>query len=104
MPTDSSGDEYPPWLKVLDADDLQFLLKFLVTSGSLKDLATEYAVSYPTIRQRLDRLIAKVVAANDTRAESEFHRKLRVLVADGRLPANLAKELLTAHRKSLSQE
>ena len=52
--------------------------------GSLKDLASEYQVSYPTIRGRLDRLIAKVQAAEDPRISDPFVRKLQILVADGR--------------------
>jgi hypothetical protein len=79
---------------------VQFLRRFLVSSGSLKAMAEEYGVSYPTVRGRLDRLIAKAQAAEDPRITDPFERKLRVLVADARLPAALAKELLEAHRAS----
>jgi hypothetical protein len=71
-----------------------------VSSGSLKAMAEEYGVSYPTVRGRLDRLIAKAQAAEDPRITDPFERKLRVLVADARLPAALAKELMEAHRAS----
>jgi hypothetical protein len=90
----------PAWLAVLDDEDLQFLRRFLVSSGSLKALAEEYGVSYPTVRGRLDRLIAKAQAAEDPKVTDPFERKLRVLVADARMPAALAKELLEAHRAS----
>lgn len=90
----------PPWLAVLDEEDLQFLRRFLVSSGSMKALAEEYGVSYPTVRGRLDRLIAKAQAAEDPRVTDPFERKLRVLVADARMPAALARELLEAHRAS----
>jgi hypothetical protein len=90
----------PPWLSALDDEDLQFLRRFLVSSGSLKAMAEDYGVSYPTVRGRLDRLIAKAEAAEDPRITDPFERKLRVLVADARLPAALAKELLEAHRAS----
>jgi hypothetical protein len=83
---------------VLDDEDRQFLRRFLVSSGSLKALAEEYGVSYPTVRGRLDRLIAKVQAAEDPKVTDPFERKLRVLVADARMPAALARELLEAHR------
>lgn len=94
----------PAWLEQLDDEDLQFLRRFLLASGSLKDLAAEYGISYPTVRGRLDRLIAKVQAAEDPRATDEFHRKLQVLIADGRLPAPLARELLAVHRMVLRHE
>jgi hypothetical protein len=88
----------PPWLEVLDEDDLQFLKRFVLSSGSLKALCDEYEVSYPTLRSRLDRLISKVRAADDPKAADSFQRKLHVLVADGKLPAALARELWKAHR------
>jgi len=91
------------WLAALDDEDLQFLRRFLLGSGSLKDLAAEYGVSYPTVRARLDRLIAKVRAAEEPRIQDPFERKLRLLVADLKLPAHLAKELLEAHRASLQK-
>ncbi|MGL4549578.1 MAG: DUF2089 family protein [Gemmataceae bacterium] len=91
-------DRVPAWLAALDDEDLQFLRRFLVSSGSLKELAEAYGVSYPTLRGRLDRLIAKVTAAEEPGARDEFERRLRVLVADGKLVAALARELLAAHR------
>ena len=90
----------PTWLEVLETDDLEFLRRFLLASGSLKELAGEYQVSYPTIRGRLDRLIAKVRAAEDPKINDPFVRKLRILVADGALPQALARELLEAYRQS----
>jgi hypothetical protein len=90
----------PAWLEVLEPDDLEFLKRFLLASGSLKDLAREYEVSYPTIRGRLDRLIAKVQVALDPKINDPFVRKLRILVADGVLPQGLARELLDAHREA----
>lgn len=46
-----------PVLARLDDDDQAFVLSFLQSSGSLKDLTRRYGVSYPTIRNRLDALI-----------------------------------------------
>ena len=89
------------WLDALEEEDVQFLRRFLLSSGSLKALAEEYGVSYPTLRGRLDRLIAKVRAAEDPRITDPFERKLRMLVADARLPSPLARELLEAHRAAL---
>lgn len=100
MADESSGRELPAWLRVLDDEDLHFLRRFLVGSGSLKALAQEYGVSYPTVRARLDRLISKVQAAEDPRVADPFERKLRLLVADGELSPALAKDLLAAHREN----
>jgi hypothetical protein len=91
----------PAWLAALGEEDLEFLRRFLLTSGSLKALAEEYGVSYPTLRGRLDRLIAKVKAAEEPRTRDPFERRLRVLVADAQITAALARELLAAHRAAL---
>lgn len=100
----SSAVSLPAWLAVMDADDQQFLRRFLLHSGSLKAVAEEYGVSYPTVRARLDRLIAKAKAAEESRTADPFERKLKVLVADGQLSANLAKQLLDLHRDTLSRK
>jgi hypothetical protein len=91
----------PAWLAALGEEDLEFLRRFLLTSGSLKALAEEYGVSYPTLRGRLDRLIAKVKAAEEPRTRDPFERRLRVLVADAQITAAFARELLAAHRAAL---
>jgi hypothetical protein len=96
--------EIPSWFEVLNEEDRQFLKRFLLSSGSLKDLAAEYGISYPTIRTRLDRLIDKVRVADDPKPTDPFHRKLRLLVADGELSPSLAKDLLAAHRAPLSRK
>jgi hypothetical protein len=97
-------DARPAWWDVLDDEDLQFLKRFVLSSGSLKALCDEYGVSYPTLRARLDRLIAKVQAAEDPKLVDSFQRKLHVLVADGKLPAALARELWKAHRAVAEEE
>jgi hypothetical protein len=93
----------PAWVTDLAEEDLHFLRRFLLCSGSLKDLAAEYGVSYPTVRARLDRLIAKVRAAEEPRGADPLERKLRVLVADGQIPSALARELLATHRETLRE-
>lgn len=98
------GDPLPRWLEAMNDEDRQFLKRFVLASGSLKDLAAEYGISYPTVRARLDRLIAKVQAAEDPKITDPFQRKLRILVADGQLPAALAKDLLAAHRAALKHQ
>lgn len=92
--------DLPPWLEFLDEGDLQFLKRFLLCSGSLKALADEYGISYPTVRGRLDRLIAKVRAADNPKSIDSFERRLRVLVADAQVAPAIAKELLELHLAS----
>ena len=50
----------PVWMAELEDEDLTFIKKFILASGSLKEVAALYGVSYPTVRLRLDRLIQKI--------------------------------------------
>ena len=94
----------PEWIRALEVEDGQFLKRFLLASGSLKQLAEDYGISYPTVRTRLDRLILKVQAVEKNDAQDDFHRELRIQVASGQLSADLAKRLLKAHQVSLEQK
>ncbi len=58
--TTVEGDYALPLLAHLPMEDLTFVLNFLKSGGSLKDLARLYEVSYPTVRNRLDALIDKI--------------------------------------------
>jgi hypothetical protein len=91
----------PAWFEALSDEEREFVRRFVLSSGSLKALADEYGVSYPTVRARIDRLIAKVRAATDPRIADPFQRKLRVLVADGQIASETARALLEAHRSAL---
>jgi hypothetical protein len=90
----------PVWFTELDDEDREFLRRFVLASGSLKELAEGYGVSYPTIRVRLDRLIAKVRAAEDARTADPLERKVKVLVAEGVIDAGVGRQLLAAHKAS----
>ncbi len=96
-------EQRPAWLAALGEEDFVFLRRFLLHSGSLKDLAAEYGVSYPTVRSRLDRLITRVRAAEDARGADPLEQKVRILLADGQLSAAAAKELLAAHRAAVTE-
>ncbi|MDF1657751.1 MAG: DUF2089 family protein [Verrucomicrobiales bacterium] len=89
---------WPDWLSSLSDEDLNFLRRFLLHSGSLKAVASEYEVSYPTVRLRLDRLIQKVHVAEEAANLSPFERTLRLLLADQAINAETYKTLLEAHQ------
>ena len=55
----------PEWIVNLDDEDVSFIKKFLFASGSLKEMAKQYEVTYPTVRLRLDRLIQKIQISED---------------------------------------
>ena len=51
-----------PMLARLSLDEQTLLLRLFLNSGNLKALAREYSVSYPTIRNRVDDLNARIRA------------------------------------------
>lgn len=89
------------WLDFLSDEDRSFLKRFLLASGSLKETAEAYGISYPTVRLRLDRLIEKIKIADSQEVASDFERLLRLSYADGRLDHDTLKTLLEAHRREL---
>ena len=64
-------DKIPQWLLALEPEDVAFLKNFVLKSGSLKEIARLYEVSYPTVRLRLDKLIQKIELA-DQKEEEPF--------------------------------
>lgn len=93
-----------PWLEALNEEDLAFLKRFLLASGSLKEVAKGYGVSYPTVRLRLDRLIQKATVADELKTESSFERNLRILLADGAIDAATFKSIWSAHQSEINPE
>ena len=55
-----SIDIVPEWMRNLEDEDIAFIKKFILASGSLKEIAHQYGVTYPTVRLRLDKLIQKI--------------------------------------------
>lgn len=88
------------WLDFLNEEDSAFLKRFVLSSGSLKELAEAYGVSYPTIRLRLDRLIQKIEIVDSEDSADAFEKHLRGLLAEGRLERDSFKEILAAYRRN----
>lgn len=73
--------------------------RFILASGSLKALAEEYRISYPTVRLRLDRLIQKIKIFDEETIVSPFERHIRAAHADGKIDLATMKGLLEAYRE-----
>ena len=92
------------WHEELSSEDLSFIKRFVLASGSLKELASVYDVSYPTIRLRLDRLIAKVQLLDEQQDASPFERRLGLLYADGKLDEATFNTILAAARQDREEQ
>ena len=92
------AEEPPPlWIRNLTEEDCAFLKRFLLASGSLKAIAKDYGISYPTVRLRLDRLIQKVQLQEEASDLSAFERELRGLYVDGKIDIHTMRRLRSAH-------
>lgn len=89
----------PVWMAELEDEDLTFIKKFLLASGSLKEVASVYGVSYPTVRLRLDRLIQKIQLTESAEADP-YVSLVKRLAVDDKLDFDTAKILITAYRKT----
>lgn len=93
----------PDWMVNLEDEDLAFIRRFILASGSLKEVAGEYGVSYPTVRLRLDRLIQKINMS--AAAESDpYIATVKRLAVDDRLDFDTAKLLINEYKKTRREE
>ncbi len=88
----------PEWMANLDDEDVSFIKKFIVSSGSLKDIAHQYGVTYPTVRLRLDKLIKKIEISEDN-ANDAYVSLIKSLVVNDKLEYNSAKLLINEYKK-----
>ena len=64
----------PEWMANLEDEDAAFIRRFVLASGSLKEVAKQYGVTYPTVRLRLDRLIEKIKLGEQSAQEPYIGR------------------------------
>ncbi len=88
----------PDWMTNLDDEDVAFIKRFLVASGSLKEVAKQYAVSYPTVRLKLDRLIQKI-QLSESAEQDPYVAMIKRLAINEKLDFDTAKILINEYRK-----
>ena len=98
-----SVDVVPEWMAGLEEEDVVFIKKFILASGSLKEMAAQYGVTYPTVRLRLDRLIQKIKLTETAEADS-YVSLVKRLAVDDKLDFDTAKILITEYRKTKEAE
>lgn len=56
-----------PLLASLNMEDQLFILDFVKTGGSLKEMSSQMKLSYPTIRNQLDEIIERIHSLQKTK-------------------------------------
>ena len=96
-------DKIPQWFLTLESEDAAFLKNFVLKSGSLKEIAHLYEVSYPTVRLRLDKLIQKI-QLSDQKAEEPFSAFIKGLAVDSRIDLETAKLIIEKYKEEKNRK
>ena len=88
----------PAWMGGLEDEDLAFIRRFVLASWSLKEVARQYGVTYPTVRLRLDRLIQRIQMAEQAEQEP-YIALIKRLAIDDKLDYDTAKLLIAEYKK-----
>ena len=89
----------PEWMINFDDEDISFIKKFIMASGSLKEIAKQYSVTYPTVRLRLDKLIQKIQISEDT-ANEPYIALIKRLAVNEKVDFDTAKILISEYKKA----
>ena len=87
------------WFFNLEKEEQEFLKRFILVSGSLKQLAKEYEVSYPTVRIRVDKIIEKIKLSDNNK--DTFEINIMQMVIDEKISLDSAKEIIRKHKESI---
>ena len=101
VPARGLGRQHP-LLRLLE-DDLDFVVQFVLSSGSLKEMAQLYGVSYPTIRATLDRVIANLRESLSGNPPDAMTSLLADLMERGEIKPAAAKSIRGAYRAALER-
>ena len=96
-------NEIPNWLINLDIEDINFIKRFILYSGSLKDLAKDYNITYPTMRIRLDKLIDKIKIYDQSNLYP-YVEKIKILAIENKIDIETAKILINEYKKARNKD
>ncbi|MBQ5320252.1 MAG: DUF2089 family protein [Oscillospiraceae bacterium] len=88
----------PDWMVNLEDEDVAFIKRFLLASGSLKEVARQYEVTYPTVRLKLDRLIQKL-QLSESSEQDPYVATIKRLAINDKIDFDTAKILINEYRK-----
>lgn len=95
--------DFPPeWLAALEEEDIAFIRRFILASGSLKEVAAQYGVTYPTVRLRLDRLIQKIKIQEEN-AQEPYIALIKNLAMKDKIDFDTAKLLIAAYKQAVKE-
>jgi hypothetical protein len=86
------GELFTSPIMALSEDQQNFIELFILSSGSLKEMAQILGITYPTVRTRLDDIITDLKQEMKTR--EDYKKQLLEKVAAGKITPEKAAEII----------
>lgn len=80
-------------LALLSQEQLHFVETFLISRGNIKEVEKELGISYPTVRGKLNEIIAALGYGSDKKSELD-ERKVVLMLEKGEITPDEAIKLL----------
>lgn len=88
------------WYTNLEDEDMGFIKRFVLSSGSLKAVAQQYGVTYPTVRLWLDKLIRKIEDADAVMVKDPFIMHIKQLALNEKIDLETARSIINEYNKT----
>jgi hypothetical protein len=86
------GELYTSPIMALSEEQQSFVELFILSSGSLKEMAQIMGITYPTVRVRLDEIIADL--KNEMKTREDYKKYILEKVEQGKITPEKAAEII----------
>ena len=92
--TSIEGDFQAERLLALTPEQRSFVLSFLRNRGNIRELEKELGISYPTVRARLDQILAALGLESNPGKEKPARKEVLEMLAQGEITQEQALDML----------
>ena len=92
--TSIEGDFQAERLLALTPEQRSFVLSFLRNRGNIREMEKELGISYPTVRARLDQILAALGLEANPGKEKPARKEVLEMLAQGEITQEQALEML----------
>ncbi len=92
--TSIEGDFQAERLLALTPEQRSFVLSFLRNRGNIREMEKELGISYPTVRARLDQILAALGLESNPSKEKPARKEVLEMLAQGEITQEQALDML----------
>ncbi len=92
--TSIEGDFQAERLLALTPEQRSFVLSFLRNRGNIREMEKELGISYPTVRARLDQILAALGLESNPGKEKPARKEVLEMLAQGEITQEQALDML----------